>query len=118
MTSVYIWSLSRIDLQTRVRRTMTCENQKSPPPVLIQPNGESEIFNPEKYKGQYLVLILYNHAWDDQCSKEVKSFSEMFSKFEEQNCSVLGISRDGPAVLMDWIDEMKSIMFSKLADYF
>ena len=95
---------------------MTCENQKSPPPVLIHPNGETEIFNPEKYKGQYLVLILFNHAWDDQCGKEVKSFSEMFSKFEEQSCSVLGISRDGPGVLMDWIDEMKTIKFPLVSD--
>ena len=116
MTSVYIWSLSRTDLQTRVRARMTCENQKSPPPVLIKPNGESEIFNPEKYKGQYLVLILFNHAWDDQCGKEVKSFSEMFSKFEEQSCYVLGISRDGPGVLMDWIDEMKTIKFPLVSD--
>ena len=116
MTSVYFWSSSRTDLQTRVRAKMTCENQKSPPPILIKPNGESEIFNPENYKGQYLVLILFNHAWDDQCSKEVKTFSEMISKFEEENCSVLGISRDGPAVLMDWIVEMKTIKFSLVSD--
>ena len=95
---------------------MTCEKQKSPPPVLIKPNGESEIFSPEKYKGQYLVLILFNHAWDDQCSKEVKTFSELISKFEEQNSSVLGISRDGPEVLMDWIVEMKTIKFPLVSD--
>ena len=116
MTSVYFWSSSRTDLQTRVRAKMTCENQKSPPPILIKPNGESEIFNPEKYKGQYLVLILFNHAWDDQCSKEVKAFSEIIRKFEEANCSVLGISRDGPAVLTDWIVEMKTIKFPLVSD--
>ena len=96
--------------------SLTCENQNNPPPVLIKPNGESEIFYPEKYKGQYLVLILFNHAWDDQCSKEVKSFSELFSQFGEQNCKVLGISRDGPAVLMDWIDEMKTVQFPLVSD--
>ena len=83
---------------------------------MIKPNGESEIFYPEKYKGQYLVLILFNHAWDDQCTKEVKSFSELFSQFGEQNCKVLGISRDGPAVLMDWIDEMKTVKFPLVSD--
>ena len=96
--------------------SLTCENEKSPPPVLIKPNGKSEIFYPDKYKGQYLVLILFNHAWDDQCSKEVKSFSELFSEFGEQNCKVLGISRDGPAVLMDWIDEMKTVKFPLVSD--
>ena len=83
---------------------------------MIKPNGESEIFYPEKYKGQYLVLILFNHAWDDQCGKEVKSFSEMFSEFGKQNCAVLGISRDGPAVLKDWIDEMKTVQFPLVSD--
>ena len=83
---------------------------------MIKPNGESEIFYPEKYKGQYLVLSLFTHAWDEQCSKEVKSFSELFSQFGEQNCKVLGISRDGPAVLMDWIDEMKTVKFPLVSD--
>ena len=96
--------------------SLTCENQKSPPAVLIKPNGESENFDPAKYNGQYLVLILFNHAWDEQCGKELKSFSETFSEFEKQNCSVLGISRDGPSVLMDWIDEMKIIKFPLISD--
>ena len=96
--------------------SLTCENQKSPPPVLIKPNGEAEIFYPEKYKGHYLVLILFNHAWDGQCSKEVKSFSDLFSEFKEQNCNVLGISRDGPSVLKDWIDEMKTVTFPLISD--
>ena len=95
---------------------MSCENQKNPPAVLIQPNGEYENFDPVKYNGQYLVLILCNHAWDEQCSKELKSFSEIFSNFGEQNCSVLGISRDGPSVLMDWIREMKTIKFPLVSD--
>ena len=94
----------------------TNENQKSPPPVLIKPNGESEIFDPAKYKGQYLVLILFNHAWDNQCIKEVKCFSEITNKFEEQNCNMLGISRDGPKVLIDWIHEMKTIKFPIVSD--
>ena len=96
--------------------SLTCENQQSPPPVLIKPNGESDIFDPAKYKGQYLVLIIFNHAWDDQCGKEVKNFSEMFSEFGEQNCAVLGISRDGPSVLMDWMKEMKTIKFPLVSD--
>ena len=96
--------------------SLTCESQKSPPAVLIKPNGESENFDPAKYNGQYLVLILCNHAWDKQCSKELKSFSEIFSDFGEQNCSVLGISRDGPSVLMDWIREMKIIKFPLVSD--
>ena len=96
--------------------SLTCESQKSPPAVLIKPNGESENFDPAKYNGQYLVLILCNHAWDEQCSKELKSFSEIFSNFGEQNCSVLGISRDGPSVLMDWIREMKILKFPLVSD--
>ena len=96
--------------------SLSCESQKSPPAVLIKPNGESENFDPAKYNGQYLVLILCNHAWDEQCTKELKSFSEIFSKFGEQNCSVLGISRDGPSVLMDWIREMKTIKFPLVSD--
>ena len=96
--------------------SLTCENQKSPPPVSIKPNGESEIFCPDQYKGQYLVLILFNHAWDKQSGKEVKSFSEMFSEFGKQNCAVLGISRDGPEVLKDWIDEMKTVQFPLVSD--
>ena len=96
--------------------SLTCESQKSPPAVLIKPNGESENFDPAKYNGQYLVLILCNHAWDKQCSKELKSFSEIFSDFGEQNCSVLGISRDGPSVLMDWIRDMKIIKFPLVSD--
>ena len=96
--------------------SLTCGNQKSPPPVVINPNGESEIFYPEKFKGQYLVLILFNNAWDDQCSKEVNSFSELLSEFGEQNCRVLGISRDGPAVLTDWINEMKTVQFPLVSD--
>ena len=96
--------------------SLTCKSQKSVPAVLIKPNGESENFDPSKYNGQYLVLILCNHAWDEQCTKELKSFSEIFSKFGEQNCSVLGISRDGPSVLMDWIREMKTIKFPLVSD--
>ena len=96
--------------------SVTCENQKSPPAVLIKPNGESENFDPAKYNGQYLVLILFNHAWDEQCGKEIKSFSEIFSEFQQQNCSVLGISRDGPSVLMDWVEEMKFLKFPLVSD--
>ena len=79
--------------------------EETPPPILIDTDGKVKVFNAKDFSNKFVVLILFHHAWDYQGTKEVEQFSEHLQKFKDQNCQLLGVSRDGPAVLTDWMKE-------------
>ena len=79
--------------------------EETPPPILIDIDGKSKVFKAQDFSNSFVVLILFHHAWDYQGTKEMESFSEHVKKFKDQNCKLLGVSRDGPSVLKDWMDE-------------
>ena len=79
--------------------------EETPPPILIDTDGKVKVFNAKDFSNKFVVLILFHHAWDYQGTKEVEQFSEHVQKFKDQNCQLLGVSRDGPAVLTDWMKE-------------
>ena len=88
----------------------------TPSPVIVHHGGKPDIFNVNAYSGKYLVLVLIHSAWEPCSSKEVLSFSKMLAEFENQNCNVVGISRDGPAVLIDWMKENDEFLFPIISD--
>ena len=79
--------------------------EDTPPPILIDTDVKSKVFKAQDFSNSFVVLILFHHAWDYQGTKEMESFSEHVEKFKDQNCKLLGVSRDGPSVLKDWMDE-------------
>ena len=79
--------------------------EDTPPPILIDTDVKSKVFKAQDFSNSFVVLILFHHAWDYQGTKEMESFSEHVEKFKDQNCKLLGVSRDGPSVLKDWMNE-------------
>ncbi len=46
------------------------------------------------YAGKYLVLYFYPRDNTPGCTIEAKDFSALRSEFEQNNCAILGVSRD------------------------
>ena len=88
----------------------------TPSPVIVHPGGKADIFNANAYSDKYLVLVLIHSAWDQCSSRDVLSFSKLLPEFQTQNCNVVGISKDGPAVLIDWMKENKEFLFPVISD--
>ena len=98
------------------QQDLSKNSSPTPSPVIVHPGGKADIFNPNNYSGKYLVLVLIHSAWEPCCSRDVLSFSKLLPEFESQNCSVVGISRDGPAVLIDWMKENDDFLFPIISD--
>lgn len=88
----------------------------TPSPVIVHPGGKADIFNAKDYSGKYLVLVVIHSAWEKCSCRDMLSFSKLLAEFEGQNCNIVGISRDGPAVLIDWMQESKEFLFPIVSD--
>ena len=86
------------------------------PPVIVHPDGNVGVFNASNYKKKYLVLVVVFSAYDKSATNEIKAFSKLLPNFEAQNCMLLGISRDSPPVLTDWMSQEKEFAFPIISD--
>ena len=70
----------------------------------VFPSTEFEEVSLEKYKGKWLVLFSYPLDFTFVCPTEIIKFSEMYKKFKEIDCEVLGMSVDSCFTHLAWIN--------------
>ena len=87
-----------------------------PPAVIVHPDGKTEIFNPSIFSNKYLTLVVIHSAHDPHSNLIMQSFSKVKDDFEKENCNLIAISRDSPAVLADWTSGNSDIMFPIMSD--
>lgn len=91
-------------------------SNKAPHPVVVKPEGKVEAFDSSQYQGKYLVLVVIRAAWDPQSTAELINYSVLLKDFQKSGCDILGISRDGPAVLIDFLQENKEVHVPIVSD--
>lgn len=72
-------------------------------PLIGQPAPDFTLYNPKKeavtlasFRGQQVVLAFYPAAFTGVCEKEMCTFRDSLSSFNDANAVVLGISVDAP----------------------
>ena len=72
---------------------------------LISPNGNMEELQMNKFSSSYLCLVVFRGAMEPLSSLELMNFSNNISKFQDLDCKLVGVARDSPMVLQDWMVE-------------
>lgn len=62
------------------------------PNFLAQSN--KGLINLQDYKGKYVVIYFYPKDNTPGCTTEAQDFRNLYSKFQENNVEILGVSRD------------------------
>ena len=85
---------------------------------LINPNGSMEELQLDKFSSSYLCLVVFRGAMEPLSSSELMDFSNNLTKFKDLDCNLLGLVRDSPMVVQEWLvepmrgeDEMVSATF-------
>ena len=106
-----------MNIQTQTLAPSTSiKREDVPPPVIVYPNGKTEIFDPSAFSNYYLTLVIIHSAYDPHSTMSMQSFSKLKDDFDKENCKLLGISRDSPAVLKDWTSGNSDILFPIVSD--
>ena len=89
-----------------LQKTLTCffENP-GPNTSLINPNDIMEELQMNKFSSSYLCLVVFRGAMEPLSSLELMNFSNNISKFQDLDCKLVGVARDSPMVLQDWMVE-------------
>lgn len=85
-----------------LQKNLTC--CYGPTPFLINPNGTMEELQMNKFSSSYLLcLVVFRGAMEPLSSLELINFSSNISKFQDLDCKLVGVARDSPMVLQDWM---------------
>lgn len=76
---------------------------KAPEFTLPDQNGNSA--GSMDYSGKWLVLYFYPKDNTSGCSGEAEDFSLLKNEFEEEGCSIVGVSPDSPASHANFIQK-------------
>ena len=90
-------------------------SESSPQPVIVGGGKVSE-FDGLQFSGKYLVVVVIKAAWDSDSTEELLSYSSLAGEFQNLGCNILGLSRDGPAVLLDFLQEQPDINLPIVSD--
>jgi peroxiredoxin 2/4 len=74
---------------------------------------EYELHNSNK---KWVVLFFYPADFSTICPTEVISFNNLYPKFKQQNCELIGCSTDSPLTHNAWIETLGGIDFPILSD--
>jgi len=77
-------------------------------PKLINSDGNEEELNLTKFYAKYLCLVVFRSAFEEISSSELVAFSESMAYFNDLDCQVMGVSRDSPMVLQEWLMDLDS----------
>jgi alkyl hydroperoxide reductase subunit AhpC len=89
-----------------LQKNVTCYYENpGPNPFLINPNGTMEELQMNKFSSSYLCLVVFRGAMEPLSSLELMNFSNNSSKFQDLDCMLVGMARDSPMVLQDWMLE-------------
>ena len=58
-----------------------------------------------KFSSSYLCLVVFRGAMEPLSSVELINFSNNIFKFQDLDCKLVGLVRDSPMVLQDWLVE-------------
>ena len=86
---------------------MITYNYKASEPTLflIKPDGSLEELQLDKFFSSYLCLIVFRGAMEPLSSSELMNFSNNLTKFQDLDCKLLGLVRDSPMVVQEWLVE-------------
>ena len=65
-------------------------------------NSFKEDFKLSDYRGKYVILFFYPLDFTFVCPSEIIAFDKAFSKFQEKNCQVIGVSIDSQFTHLAW----------------
>ena len=72
-------------------------------PMLVNPDGSLEELQMTKFSPTYLCMIVFRAAFEPLSSSELMAFSNSISKFHDLDCQLVGVARDSPMVLQEWM---------------
>lgn len=75
----------------------------------------SQIFTLSGARGKHLVIYFYPKDNTPGCATEAQQFRDLYAKFQEANCEVVGISRDSMKSHENFKDKF-SLPFALLSD--
>lgn len=68
---------------------------------------QGEIHYPSDYKGKWSILFSHPADFTPVCTSEFMTFAHLEAKFEEANCSLIGLSIDGLYSHIAWLRTIK-----------
>lgn len=83
--------------------------------LAVDASGEHETLTNETLAGQYYVVYFYPKDNTPGCTTEGQDFRDNFAAFQDQNCRILGVSRDSLRVHTNFINK-QSFNFSLISD--
>jgi len=84
-------------------------------PAFSLPDQNGSTVELSQFQGQRVVIYFYPKDDTPGCTKEACNFRDQWSRFEEHNIAVLGISKDGAGSHSKFIDKY-SLPFTLLTD--
>ncbi len=66
-------------------------------PDLSGITGSEEPLKLSHYRGQHVVVYFYPKDSPPGCTREAQDFRDLYAKFREHGCEVIGVSRDAVA---------------------
>jgi peroxiredoxin Q/BCP len=84
-------------------------------PAFSLPDQNGSTVELSQFHGQRVVIYFYPKDDTPGCTKEACNFRDQWSRFEEHNIAVLGISKDGAGSHSKFIDKY-SLPFTLLTD--
>ena len=90
-------------------------SESSPQPVIVG-GGKVREFDGQQFSGKYLVVVVIRAAWDSDSTEDLLSYSNLAKEFQNLGCNILAISRDGPAILLDFLQENPDIALPIISD--
>ena len=89
-----------------IQKELTCYYKTSEPtPFLINPNGSMEELQLDKFSSSYLCVVVFRGAIEQLSTSELMDFSNNLTKFQDLDCKLLGLVRDSPMVVQEWLVE-------------
>ena len=74
-------------------------------PFLIYSDGSKKELQMNKISFSYLCLVVFKGAMEPISSLELMNFSNNISKFQDLDCKLMGLARDTPMVMQEWLVE-------------
>src|SRR5690606_23408978 len=68
----------------------------------VMPNGTTESFDLEKYRGKHVILYFYPLAFTFVCPTEIIAFDKKIEEFKARGAEVIGVSVDSVHALSAW----------------
>ena len=75
---------------------------------VVNHQGQVEEIELDAKRGNYVVLISFNAAFNEISTAELCEFSKALDLFREQNADLIGCCRESSYSVLDWISDVKA----------